>query len=335
MPSILTHHYFANLLIEKHKHHWPLLEKHSPLVWLGSQGPDPFFFYGRAPFKSRLAKESMNQFGSLLHSQAPHQSIWPLVQHGWFGPQANDVSKAYVFGALTHYVLDRTCHPYVFYRTGFDEHGALTDHYMADHAKLEVEMDLALILHLTLSPSMYQPKVTLQVDPVSLQSISQLYFQAFPKHVHHEAYQQAVQDMKATYQFLYHGSWINRLLVILIAGKRSLPFSLIHPNTIASERSKTVLNLQHKKWRHPVTGTASTESVIAFIETSEKMMDKMVKLFSQDKVNESLIKTWCEDIDYDGKVIGTNMQYFQSLYPSYKGKPSQDPSINKSKKKSV
>jgi hypothetical protein len=335
MPSILTHHYFANLLIEKYKQQWPLLGKHSPLVWLGSQGPDPFFFYGRAPFKSRLAKESMNQFGSLLHNQPPHQSIWPLIKHGWYGPQADDVSKAYVLGALTHYVLDRTCHPYVFYRSGFDEHGALTDHYNADHAKLEVEMDLALILHLKLSSSMYQPKVTLQVDPVSLQSISQLYFQAFPKHVNHEAYQQAVQDMKATYQFLYHGSWFNRLLVILIAGKRSLPFSLIHPHAISLQRTKTVLNLQYKKWRHPVTGIPSTDSVITLIQQSEKMIDNLCKLLKKDRVNESMIKTWCEDVDYDGKETGTTMQYFQSLYPSYRGKPSQDQTVNKSKKKSV
>jgi hypothetical protein len=206
---------------------------------------------------------------------------------------------------------------------------------MADHAKLEVEMDLGIILQLKLSPSMYQPKVTLQVDPVSLQSISQLYFQAFPKHINHEAFQQAVEDMKATYNFLYHGSWINRLLVILIAGKRSLPFSLIHPKKISLERSKTVLNLHHKKWRHPVTGLTSIESVMTLIEKSKKMMDKICDLLSQDKFNESLIKTWCEDVDYDGKAIGTSMQYFQSLYPSYKGKPSQDQSINKSKKKSV
>jgi hypothetical protein len=170
---------------------------------------------------------------------------------------------------------------------------------------------------------------------VSLQSISQLYFQAFPKHVNHDAYQQSVQDMKATYQFLYHGSWVNRLLVMLIAGKRSLPFSLIHPNKISLERSKTVLNLHHKKWRHPVTGISSTESVMTLIEKSDKMMDKISDLLSQDKVNETMIKTWCENVDYDGKEIGTTMQYFQSFYPSYKGKPSQDPSINKSKKKSV
>lgn len=335
MPSILTHHYFANTFIERQQKRWPFLKPLAPLVWIGSQGPDPFFFYGRAPFQSRLAKASMNQFGSFLHNQPPHQSIWPLIRYGWRGSKANDVTRAYVLGALTHYVLDRTCHPYVFYRSGFDEHGALTDHYNADHAKLEVEIDLGLIKHLQLSSSVYQPKVTLQVDPVSLQTISQLYFQAFPKHVNHEAFQQAVEDMKATYQFLYHGSWINRLLVILIAGKRSLPFSLIHPHTISSERSHTVLNLYHKKWRHPVTGQASTESIISLIEKSEKLIDNLAKLLSQDDVSESMIKTWCDDVDYDGKKLGTTMTYFQSLYPSYRGKPQQDQSLNKSKKKSV
>ena len=96
-----------------------------------------------------------------------------------------------------------------------------------------------------------------------------------------------------------------------------------------------MLNLHQKKWRHPVTGIQSTESVIALIEKSEKMMDKIGKLFNQDEVSESMVKTWCEDIDYDGKETSTTMQYFQSLYPSYRGKPSQDQTVNKSKKKSV
>ena len=175
----------------------------------------------------------------------------------------------------------------------------------------------------------------LEVDPVSLQTISQLYVQAFPKHVTHESYQQAVQDMKATYSFLFHGSWLNRLFVILIAGKRSLPYSLIQPNHISTDRSKTVLNLNHKKWRHPVTGIQSTESVITLIENSVKMMDKGWKLLQKDQVHESMIQTWCENVDYSGKETVTTMKYFQSLYPSYKGKPSQDQSLNKTKNKSV
>ena len=335
MPSILTHQHFANFFIQKNQHRWPILEKHAPLVWLGSQGPDPFFFYGRAPFKTRLAKASMNQFGSVLHNQSPHQSIWPLIKHGWLGPKADDVTKAYVLGALTHYVLDRTCHPYVFYRSGFDEQGSLTDHYNADHAKLEVEIDIALMVHLRLSSTIYQPKITLSVDPVSLQMVSQLYFQAFPKQVNHEAFQQAAEDMKATYKFLFHGSWLNRLLVILIAGKRSLPFSLIHPQKIHPDRAKIVLNLQHKTWKHPVTGVVSKDSVINLMEKSEQLMDKVSQALHQNKVNESWLKTWCEDVDYDGKKFGTTMRYFQSLYPSYKGRPHQDQSLNKSKNKSV
>jgi len=331
MPSILTHHYFANQLIQRHKKHWTFFEQKAPLVWLGSLGPDPFFFYGRAPFKNRLAKTTINQFGSMLHHQAPHLSLWPLLQHGWFGPDADEVSKAYVFGAVTHYVLDRTCHPYVFYRTGFDEHGDLSGHYNADHAKLEVEMDLAIIKHFQLPTSVYQPQSTLKVDPVSLQQVSQLYFQAFPKHASHEIFQQAVTDMKATYQFLYDGPWWNRLLVILIAGKRSLPFSLIHPDLIVPARRKLVLNTQHKKWRHPVTGEVSSESMLTLIEKSLTMMDTFVQALLKNKVNETFIKSWCEDVDYDGKQSGTTMRYFQSIYPSFRGKPSQDQSLNKNK----
>jgi hypothetical protein len=75
--------------------------------------------------------------------------------------------------------------------------------------------------------------------------------------------------------------------------------------------------------------------VLDLIEKSKRMMDTMVELLSHDQVSEAEIKDWCDNIDYDGKKTGTTMQYFQSLYPSYRGKPSQDQSLNKSKKKSV
>jgi hypothetical protein len=160
MPSILTHQYVAHLTITTFQKKLPFLKSQAPLVWLGAQGPDPFFFYGRAPFKKRLGRDSFNHFGSTLHNQAPHKSLWPLIQHGWFGPHADDTTRAYVIGALTHYVLDRTCHPYVFYRSGFDEHGSLTEHYNADHARLEVAIDAALVKKLNLNPKVYQPKNT-------------------------------------------------------------------------------------------------------------------------------------------------------------------------------
>ena len=335
MPSILTHQYFANLILEEVKKTIPFLTNQQSLLWLGSQGPDPFFFYGHAILRKRLSTTTINQFGSTLHNQAPVDSLWPLIEHGWFGSKADEVTKAYVIGALTHYALDRTCHPYVFYRTGFDEHGSLTGHYSADHARLEVEMDVALVDKFNLNTKVYQPKETLNLSKVSLQSISQLYFQAFPKQVQHDTFQLAVEDMQSTYQFLYHGSMLNRLLVVLVSGLRSLPMSLIHPHHLSGTVKDRSLNLSRKLWKDPVSGKTSQATMMQLIQNAKSYLQPLLKILIQGKLTRASLKDWTDSIDYDGKVVGKTMKYFSSYYPSYKGKPNHDNIRVQSPKKSV
>lgn len=309
MPSILTHHYFADQMMLRYKKTWPFLNAFAPLVAIGSQGPDPFFFFGRAPFKKRLGKETINQFASTLHNQEPTKSLAPLLQNGWFAKDADDVSKAYVLGALTHYVLDRTCHPYIFYRSGFDEQGQLTGTFNADHARLEVEIDLGLISKLGLSPKTYQPQETLRVDRLSLSRISEMYGKAFPKLLAIDTYRQAIEDMLATYRFLYHGSLWNRLLVILIAGRRSLPFSLIHPTRLPKTLGLQALNVTRKRWLHPVTKVPSQQTFIDLIEESFRLFEMLIPLLALSQWDEKAWSGFCQHIDYDGKVVGTTMQY--------------------------
>lgn len=335
MPSILTHQYFANLIIDDLKKSSPFLHTQIASVWLGSQGPDPFFFYGHAILKKRLSTTSINQFGSTLHNQDPVDSLWPLIEQGWMSNQADEVTKAYVMGALTHYALDRTCHPYVFYRSGFDEHGTLSGHYNADHARLEVEMDVALIDRLKLQSKTYQPRVTLDISKVSLQTISQLYFQVFPKQTQHETFQLAVEDMQSVYRFLYHGSILNRLLVILVSGRRSLPMGLIHPHRLPSSVKDRSLNVSRKQWKDPVTGKTSQATVMQMIQEAKTYIMPLLKKLIDGKLTKSLLKDWTDRIDYDGKPVGKTMQYFHSYYPSYQGKPSQDNIRNHPSKKSV
>ena len=335
MPSILTHQYFANQIIQQFKNKLTFLESNQALVWVGSQGPDPFFFYGNAPFKRRLSRTTINQFGSTLHNQKPEQSLWPLIQKGFLGSHADDITKAYVIGALTHYALDRTCHPYVFFRSGFDEHGSLSGHYNADHARLEMEMDIGLVQKLKLSSQVYQPKHTLVVDPVSLQSISQLYFTCFPKQVSHHTYQDAVNDMRATYRFLYHGSMFNRLLVVIIAGRRSLPMSLIHPTNLKSVVTEQALNVTRKTWKHPITGKAQTDTVLQLIQQAQTYLEKLIASLIKGTLTETELIAWCDEVDYDGKKFGKTMRYFSSYYPSYRGKPHQQDVRHNPTKKSV
>lgn len=335
MPSILTHQHFANTIIKDVQKKLPFLTTQQSSVWLGSQGPDPFFFYGHAILKKRLSTTTINQFGSTLHNQDPVDSLWPLIEKGWFGSKADDVTKAYVLGALTHYALDRTCHPYVFYRTGFDEHGSLTGHYSADHARLEVEMDVAIVDKLKLETQIYQPKKTLDISKVNLQTISQLYFQAFPKQVQHQTFQLAVEDMQSTYRFLYHGSFFNRLLVVLVSGYRSLPMSLIHPHRLSNTVKDRSLNVTRKLWKDPVSGKSSSLTMMQLIEDAKNYLQPMLKSLMQGNLSKAVLKEWTDGVDYDGKPVGKTMKYFSSYYSSYKGKPNHDNIRVQPSKKSV
>jgi hypothetical protein len=311
MPSILTHQYFANQLIERYQKIWPFLVDNAPLVWVGAQGPDPFFFYGRAPLKKRLGKETINQFGSKLHNQNPTQSLLPLLQHAWFSQNHDDALKAYMFGALSHYVLDRTCHPYVFYRSGFDEQGQLTGRFSADHARLEVEIDIAIIQKFQLNQKIYQPKETLRVDGMMLSKVSEAYRKAFPKVLAIDTFRHAVEDMQSTYRFLYHGPWLNRLIIILIAGRHSLPFSLIHPTRLKDALANQALNITRKKWHDPVTNAPAQKTFMQLFEDSLKTFEKMMPLLKASSLMEDAWQEFCEAIDYDGKKVDTIMRFQQ------------------------
>lgn len=313
MPSILTHQYFADRLIAQYQKTWPFLKKYAHVVWAGSQGPDPFFFFGKAPFKKRLGRQTINTFGSTLHNQLPIKSLLPLLKQGWYHHQKDEVLQAYLFGALTHYVLDRVCHPYVFYRSGFDDQGQLTAYFSADHARLEVEIDSALLQQENLPSTMYQPKATLRIDNLLLSQVSELYGKAFPKDLNIDTYRQAVEDMRATYQFLFHGSFVNRLLVIVMAGRRSLPYSLMHPTKLQSGLANQAINRARKTWYHPVTKQASRQSFIQLMDAATTLFSECVTLLKQPELDEKKWRTFTADIDYDGKPFNTKMTH-QSPY---------------------
>jgi hypothetical protein len=214
-------------------------------------------------------------------------------------------------GALTHYVLDSTVHPYVFYRSGFDTHGQLTGRYGYDHARLEVAMDLAFIDHFQLPTDVYQPQHTLGLPALDVERISQLYQRAYPQTLTHDTFTLAVEDMKASYRFLYHAGWMRRLLIELVSGRHGLAKALIHPQTQSNDWSSRVLNLDHQPWRHPVSDIESRASCLELIEEAHKKMEAVIEWIASAsaKIDASFV-----DMDYDGKPFKTTLQHFQSYF---------------------
>ena len=132
MPGILAHYTFAKRYLPEEELSW------EEAVLAGTQGPDPFMAYGTNPLRPRKDKKDVNPWGELMH-HTPIENV--------YGPMLSEAQKAegeqreflfaYLDGLLMHFSLDRIVHPYVFYRTGFDENGKYAGIYIYYHGFFE------------------------------------------------------------------------------------------------------------------------------------------------------------------------------------------------------
>jgi hypothetical protein len=316
MPSLLTHQFFATQCIEFFKEKFPYLLDHYSVVTLGAQGPDPLFFYGHAPFSKRHHTEDVNQLGSLLHAEP--QRLIDLIST--IDKDLTSIELSYLFGALTHYILDRTVHPYVFFHTGFNHDGQLVPPFQGAHAKFEVALDVAVKQHYRLESSLYHPSVTLGISDEVFAIIDAFYVKAYPAKFQKGIIEASIKDMQRTYAFLYHASKLKKGFVRLLTGKKSLPFNLIHPKKLTHTLVESLLNNNKLPYQHPVTAEVFYHSFEDLFNLAfEDMKQLMTIIFSEQTIDEKKEKVIAliQTIDYDGKKVGSTMKFFKPFFKGF------------------
>src|SRR5574344_1735258 len=134
MPNAIVHYTFAKENVEDPS-------AHLDATFVGAQGPDPFFFYGVLPGKKRPFKNDVQSLGGITqHGElaAPYSA---MIAYALKSPQKS-LLLAYIDGLFMHYAVDRACHPYIFYQSGFTDRPsdskAVQHHYNYSHMCLEV-----------------------------------------------------------------------------------------------------------------------------------------------------------------------------------------------------
>jgi hypothetical protein len=128
MPNIWTHFLFGRELAGKVG-----LQEASATPELlrtyqfGCQGPDFLFYHRFLPWQSG----GMPGMGSAMHSAKCGPFLLDLLDHVK-GKPLRSTETVYVLGFLTHHILDRNAHPYVFYLSGFKKW---------DHQRFEIILD--------------------------------------------------------------------------------------------------------------------------------------------------------------------------------------------------
>ncbi|WP_330948558.1 zinc dependent phospholipase C family protein [Virgibacillus sp. MG-45] len=292
MPNIWTHMLFCEDVIDTIGNSPDPYFKYDSMLKLGAQGPDPFFYYNFWPW---IKNEPVHEIGMQLHSNHCGPFLLDLITSA----KAMDKEvRAYVFGFITHHILDRNTHPYINYRAGYNSN---------NHQRLEVIIDTIMMekyhnLKTWKTPVYKEINVGTRLNA----SIVELLHETIQKHYPDIAkssssyIQKAYRDMKLALKLLSDPyGWKNALLKSLVSAYSHQPV----------KNQVDYLNLAHTAWKHPATGEISTES---FIDLYEKGRAEAIEIMtavllywdSEKDIELDKIKALIGNISYDtGKPI--------------------------------
>jgi hypothetical protein len=302
MPANLTHLYFAKKVLPLLAQHFPFIQRYEPALLLGTQGPDPFFFYGKLPWLTRTAQSDVHAFAHQLHAQAGNEALQPLLRAAH-----TDLERTYVIGAMLHFVLDCIVHPFVFYRSGFDAAGELSGSYRNFHSHYETMMDLELVEQL---PSNFtlRSSETYDLRADWLKSISQLYHRAYPA-ISDTAFHHGTIHMREIFRVVHHP-------IASFIGKNAMSLILAMSLRTPLQTKADYLNKKQSTWYHPCTFEKSNDSVWALIEYAativESQCDSLRSWFSGACTVEQALSL--PNLNYDGDPLGIAKNAHDCIY---------------------
>lgn len=273
MPGFTTHYLFGQQT-------YPLLptsnskkaiQKYPRVYTLGLQGPDIFFYHTHR-----------QNPGSIAHTTNTGMFLSHLLQATEIFPSAKEqtIAQSYVLGFVGHYILDSTCHPYIYARSNYSLNKKRN---MGRHIQLETDIDNSLLwFYQRKRPSEFHQSNSIALNKEQIQVISKLLFIAFKKTYpnlmlsQHQIKQSILSTQKIT-RILYDTTGCKKAFI-----QRLESIFLSYPmvsSLIANDHLvfyKDPCNIRHKSWKNP--WDESILSRESFFDLFEKAQTQYFKL---------------------------------------------------------
>lgn len=263
MPDAVTHCYVAGDV--KDTLSISYLSNHFDLMQIGAQGPDPLFYHHYQPWKKNL---HANKLGSRLHSEKTKPYLKAIIKAA-----SSDEDKAWVSGFLTHFALDTSAHPYIFYRTGL--YNKKNQENRGFHLMLERTIDNINIRERGFTPSTYNVRdrhFSTKSIPSSITSM----LNEVGKTLYKEPelglrYSEGYQDFRSAIGILaYDPRGIKKFFYRILdrVTRSEILYSALSPYQCEAEGSDHKNKLKNT-WHHPVTNEPSNESFDEMVERAK------------------------------------------------------------------
>lgn len=243
MPNLWTHILFGQQIL-KEIDQANLLdgsEHQRQLFHFACQGPDFLLYHNFFPWKK---DKQVAHVGEVMHNEHCGLFILTLLKYMDKHKQDNQITDPliiYALGFISHYVLDRHVHPYVYYQSGYAPW---------QHQRFEVFMDTLIVdklkgIETWKTPSWKQIYLGKELPKEVVTMLEQVFKQVYPHLqtvMHEKAWQQA-------YRHMYQAHW---LFHDPLGWKRKITLGQIDPLVYKREVPDVdILNETNRRWSHP------------------------------------------------------------------------------------
>lgn len=310
MPALITHHLFGEESVERLPEGVVTSDDERAAFLLANQGPDPFFFRVRTPNMKACMK-----LAQVMHRSRMSRQFAALRDGVAHLPQRDSgVGRAFVLGLLSHYVLDRNAHPFVYAQQWgiMDADPDLKDAGSEVHAVIESDLDV-LMLQLKRDgattadyPPVSELVTTDRINKVAGALTSFLAYSVYGLEVGADEYGGAVADMQLVYRLIEPAGSARTKALAKIEGlvkHYSLLQSLAH--RVTAEPPVAAGNLSCRDWENPFTGKTSSESFPALFERALDDYGEAAARFIETGDMEAVTG----HVNYSGRVLGADEEF--------------------------
>ena len=276
MPSIVTHHIFAKDIEEKLK-----LNVNNN-YYIFAQSHD-YLYYSFNKNNRRLAH--------IAHTKNTQKYILNIIKYIKENNQMNNINTlSYLYGTITHYVLDSTIHPYLFYKNGLKT---------SNHREIERNID-KLFYEQKYSLPFNKLKIskTIIVNPLFTRNlmncINYAYEETYNMKNISKAYLKSIKDARLLFNLTSYDKFGLKLSIYRLIDHIFKTKLYCLSNHI--EGNELFLNNNKKKWIHPCIKTKTYKSSFndlydESIKKCTKIINNVNKYFESKITFNELLKT--------------------------------------------
>jgi hypothetical protein len=326
MPSQMTHAYFAldvyDNLDDKTKKR---LVNNKEQLKTFAQGSDILFFYMNCNYKK--AKQ-VHKLGKYVHQHNSKDFFINLINYIIKNKlEKNSEVIAFLYGFITHYVLDSTIHPFIFYKTGImNKKRKDTYKYNGLHMDMENYIDAYMIYtkegvkpkdfkvyNFCFNVNSFSPKLSDTIDNTFKETFNQSNIS--------NIYLKSIKDSKKFTHLIKYDPHGTKLFIYKLIDKlmpRSTSKVSGASYHVHQKAKQYYLNLEKNKWNNPVVQNEISD--LSFIELYRISLQKCLNIIHQvneviyDKKDISILDEAFLDLSYlTGRscIEKQKLQYFE------------------------